>query len=169
MDSFADVMGKMRMQTHYYELKKHANFVEIFIVGITLRAIYVRHKTSHRLKWITGEWGDTSPRICTGEATMMLISQNSAHIMYLTTRYAVYFYSFAQGIMYYIAFSTGSVWSSHLEWFPAYQKPQKSLCLTQRIPRPTEQSTELTSQSHTLASSIKYRYMNRQKFSMLKD
>ena len=41
-------MGKMRMQ--YYKLKKHTHFVEIFIVGITLRAIYVRHKTSHRRK-----------------------------------------------------------------------------------------------------------------------
>jgi len=38
----------MRMQ--YYELKKHIHFVEIFTVGITLRAIYVRHKTSHRRK-----------------------------------------------------------------------------------------------------------------------
>jgi len=32
-----------------------------------------------------------------------------------------------------------------------------------------KQSTALTSQSHTLPCSIKYRYMNRQKFSMLKD
>jgi len=38
------------MRTQYYKLKKHIHFVEIFIVGITLRAIYVRHKTSHRHK-----------------------------------------------------------------------------------------------------------------------
>jgi len=35
----ADVTGKMRMQTQYYNLKKHVHFIEIFIVGITLRAI----------------------------------------------------------------------------------------------------------------------------------
>jgi len=48
----------------YYKLKKHIHIVEIFIVGITLRAIYVGHKTSQAQ--ITGEWEDTSPRICTG-------------------------------------------------------------------------------------------------------
>jgi len=41
-------------------------------------------------------------------------------------------YLFAQGIMYYIAFNTGSVWSSHLKWLPEYQNPQKALCLTPR-------------------------------------
>ena len=51
---FANVTGKMRMRTQYYKLKKH-NFLEIFIVGITLGAIYVRHKTSHRHKsWVNG-------------------------------------------------------------------------------------------------------------------
>jgi len=35
----ADVMGKMRMRTQYYNLKKHVRFIEIFIVGITLRSI----------------------------------------------------------------------------------------------------------------------------------
>jgi len=39
---FCDVTGKMRMWTQCYKLKKH--FVEIFIVGITLRAIYVDTK-----------------------------------------------------------------------------------------------------------------------------
>jgi len=38
-DFFADMMGKMRMQTQYYKLTKHIHLVEIFIVGITLRAI----------------------------------------------------------------------------------------------------------------------------------
>ena len=42
---FADVTGKMRMWTQYYKLKKDKHLVEIFIVGITLRAIYVRYKT----------------------------------------------------------------------------------------------------------------------------
>jgi len=60
-----DVTGKMRMRTQYCKLKKHIHFVEIFIVGIRLRAIYVRHKTSHRRKsWVNG---DTSPRSCTGD------------------------------------------------------------------------------------------------------
>jgi len=65
-----------------------------------------------------GEREDTSTRICTGGMTMMFVPQNSAHIMYLTTQYAVYLYLFAQGTMYNIAFNTGSVWSSHLEWLP---------------------------------------------------
>jgi len=47
---FADVTGKMRMRTQYYKLKKHIHFVEIFTVGITLCAMYVRHKTSRRHK-----------------------------------------------------------------------------------------------------------------------
>jgi len=34
----------------YYKLKKHIHFIEIFIVSITLRVVYVRHKTSHRRK-----------------------------------------------------------------------------------------------------------------------
>jgi len=50
--------------------------------------------------------------------------------------------------MYYIAFNTGSVRPSHLEWLPEYQNPQISLCLIQRVPRPTEQSTALTSVTH---------------------
>jgi len=29
----ADVTGKMRMRTQYYNLKKHVHFIEIFIVG----------------------------------------------------------------------------------------------------------------------------------------
>ena len=38
---------KMRMWKQYYTLKKkHIHFIEIFIVGITLRAIYVRYETS---------------------------------------------------------------------------------------------------------------------------
>ena len=37
----ADVTGKMWMRAQYYKLKKHIHFVEIFIVGVTLRAIYV--------------------------------------------------------------------------------------------------------------------------------
>jgi len=37
-----------------------------------------------------GERGDTSPKICTGGTTMMFFPQNSAHVMYLTTQYAVY-------------------------------------------------------------------------------
>ena len=100
---FADVIGKMRMRTQYYKLKKHTHFVEIFIVGITLCAIYVRHKTSHRRKsWVNPQnlyWVDDND---------VRPPQNSAHIMYWTTRYAVYLYLFAQGIMYYIAFNTGS-------------------------------------------------------------
>jgi len=108
---FADVTGKMRMRrTQYYKLKKHIHFVEIFIVGITLRAIYVRHKTSHRRKSRVN--GGTGPPEFILGTTMMFVPQNSAHIMYLTTRYVVYLYLFAQGIMYYIAFNTGSVWSS---------------------------------------------------------
>jgi len=129
---------------------------------VRLRAIYVRHKTSHRRKsrvnggtrpteFVLGDEWCSSPRI------------------QLTTRYAVYLYLFAQGIIYYTAFNIGSVWSRYLEWLPEYQNPQKSLCLTQRVPRPTEESTALTSQSHTLPCSIKYRYMNRQKFRMLRD
>jgi len=55
-----------RIHYEYYKLKKYLHFVEIFIVGITLRAIYVRHKTSHRHKsWVNGGhvpqnlyWGD---------------------------------------------------------------------------------------------------------------
>jgi len=42
----ADVTGKMWMRAQYYKLKKHIHFVEIFIAGITLRAIYVRYNTS---------------------------------------------------------------------------------------------------------------------------
>jgi len=38
------------MRTQHYKLKKHIHFVEIFIEDITLHAIYVRHKTSHRHK-----------------------------------------------------------------------------------------------------------------------
>jgi len=81
----------------------------------------------------------------------------------------LYLYLFAQGVIYYIAFNTGSVWPNHLEWLPEYHNPQKSLCLSQRVSRPIEQSTALTSQSHTLPCSIKYRYMNSQKVSMLKN
>jgi len=70
MDFFADMTGKMRMRTQYqyYMLKKHIHFIEIFRVGITLRAIYVRHKTSHRRKSQVNRgtppqnlyWGDDS-------------------------------------------------------------------------------------------------------------
>jgi len=49
---FAVVTGKMQMQ--YYKMKKHIHFVEIFIVGITSCAIYVRHITSHRHKLWAG-------------------------------------------------------------------------------------------------------------------
>jgi len=40
---------------------------------------------------------------------MMFFPQNSVHIMYLTMWYTIYLYVFAQGIMYYIVFNTGSV------------------------------------------------------------
>ena len=157
------------MRTQYYKLKKHIHFVEIFIVGITLRAIFVRHKTSHRRRSrVNG--GHVPQNLYWGDDNDVRTSRIQ-HIMYLTTRYAVYLYLLAQGIMYCIAFNTGSVWSSHLEWLPEYQNPQKSLCLTQRIPRPMELSTALTSQTHTSPCSIRYRYryMHRLKFTMLKD
>jgi len=91
----------------HFKLKEHMHFVEIFIVTITLCAIYVRHKTSHRHKSRVN--GGTRPPEFVLGTTMMFIPQNSAHIKYLTTRYAIYLYLFAQGIMYYIAFNTGSV------------------------------------------------------------
>jgi len=37
---FADVTGKMRMRAQYYKLK-NIHFVEIFIIGITLRDTYM--------------------------------------------------------------------------------------------------------------------------------
>ena len=56
---FAGVTGKMWMPTQYYKLKKHISLKSL--VGITLRAIYVRHKTSHRHKSrVNG--GETSPQ-----------------------------------------------------------------------------------------------------------
>jgi len=89
--------------------------------------------------------GTRPPRICTGGAAMMFVPQNSAHIntMYLTTRYAVYLYLFAQGIMYYTAVNTVSVWSSHLEWLPEYQNPQKSLGRWGFAPDPSGKLTAL--------------------------
>jgi len=42
----ADVTGKMQMRTQCSKLKKHIHFVEIFIAGTALRAIYVRYNTS---------------------------------------------------------------------------------------------------------------------------
>ena len=39
--------------------------------------------------------------------------------------------------MYYTAFNAGSVWSSHLEWLPEYQNPQKSLGHRGFTPDPT--------------------------------
>jgi len=79
-------MGKMRMQTQYYKLKKH-NFLEIFIVGITLRAIYVRPDSHRRKSRVNG--GTRPPEFVLGDVTDVR-PQNSAHTMYLKTRYAVY-------------------------------------------------------------------------------
>jgi len=56
-----------------------------------------------------GGRGTCSPEFVLRGTAMMFVPQNSAHTMYLTTRYAVYLYLFAQGIMYYIVFNTGSV------------------------------------------------------------
>jgi len=39
--------------------------------------------------------------------------------------------------MYCIAFNTGSVWPSYLEWVPEYQNPQKSLGRRGFAPDPT--------------------------------
>jgi len=69
------------------------HFIEIFIVGITLRAIYVRHKTSHTLKSRVN--GGTRP------LEFVLGDDNDVRPPEL--------YLFAQGIMYYIALNTGSV------------------------------------------------------------
>jgi len=56
--------------------------------------------------------GDTSPRICDGDGNDVRPPEFSTYNV----------------LMYYTAFSTGSVlWSSHLEWVPEYQNPQKSL------------------------------------------
>ena len=74
---FADVTGKMRMQMQYFKLKEHMHFVEIFIVTITLCAIYVRHKTSHRHKSRVN--GGTRPPEFVLGTTMMFVPQNSAH------------------------------------------------------------------------------------------
>jgi len=95
------------MRTQHYKLKKHIHFVEIFIEDITLGAVYVRHKTSHRRKSRVNA-GTHPPEFVLGDDNDVH-PQNSAYIMYLTTRYAVYLYLFAQGIMYYTAFNTGSV------------------------------------------------------------
>ena len=57
--------------------KKHIHFVEIFIVGITLCAIYVRQKTSHRRKSRVN--GGRPPEFVLGGRQWCLFPQNSAH------------------------------------------------------------------------------------------
>jgi len=59
-----------------------------------------------------GGTGETRPpdNLHWGGAAMMFVPQNSAHIMYLTMRYAIYLYLIAHGVMYYTAFKAGSVW-----------------------------------------------------------
>jgi len=56
-----------------------------------------------------GTGGTCPPEFVLRGTAMMFVPQNSAHITYLTTRYAVYLYLSAQGIMYYIVLNTGSV------------------------------------------------------------
>jgi len=74
---------------------------------MTLRAIYVRHKTIHRSKSrVNG--GTRPPEFVLGDDNDVR-PQNESDIMYLTMQYAVYLYLFAHCIMYYIAFNTGSV------------------------------------------------------------
>jgi len=60
---FADETGKMQMRTQYYKLKKHIplHFVEIFIVDITLRAMYVRNKTSTNELVKLEMWANAQP------------------------------------------------------------------------------------------------------------
>ena len=55
--------------------------------------------------------GGTHPQNLYCEEARMFIPQNSAHIKYLTVQYVVYLY-FVQGIIYYIAFNTGSISSA---------------------------------------------------------
>ena len=54
--------------------------------------------------------GDTSPEfVLRGTAMMFVPPEFSTYNVYLTTRYAIYLYLFAHGIMYYTAFNAGSV------------------------------------------------------------
>jgi len=54
--------------------------------------------------------GDTSPRICDGrDGNDVRPPEFSTYNVLNNMRYAVYLYLFAQGIMYYTAFNTGSV------------------------------------------------------------
>ena len=101
--------------------------------------------TSHGRK-LRGDWGRPQ-NLYWGDGNDVR-PQNSARIMYLITWYAVYLYLFAQTIMYCIAFNTGSVWSSHLEWLPEYQNPQKSLGRQGFAPEP---NGELTAHPYPLS------------------
>ena len=80
---------------------------------------YVRHKTSHRRKsQVNGGhvpqnlyWGDDSDVRPPEFSTYNVLNNALCHLFILI----------CPGLMYYIAFNTGSVWSSHLEWLPEYR------------------------------------------------